>query len=105
MNDDRLTRALGGALLALRVTLGLFLLQWGVEKFVVPENTVGIWQHFYGLSLPLVLGYLSARSRSPSPSACSSACTGPPPTVRRWRCTQSACWQPGASFSTPGATR
>ncbi len=58
MNDDRLTRELGRALLALRVTLGLFLLQWGVEKFVVPENTVGIWQHFYGLSLPPVLGYL-----------------------------------------------
>ncbi len=58
MNDDRLTRALGGALLALRVTLGLFLLQWGVEKFVVPENTVGIWGHFYGLSVPATLGYL-----------------------------------------------
>jgi putative oxidoreductase len=56
--DDRLTRAVGGALLALRITLGLFLLQWGVEKFVVPENTVGIWQHFYGLSVPATLGYL-----------------------------------------------
>jgi len=58
MPDDRLATALRRALLALRVTLGLFLLQWGVEKFVVPENTVGIWGHFYGLALPAAVGYL-----------------------------------------------
>jgi putative oxidoreductase len=58
MPDDRLATALRRALLALRVTLGLFLLQWGVEKFVVPENTVGIWDHFYGIAVPAVLGYL-----------------------------------------------
>jgi len=58
MNDDRLTRALGRALLALRITLGLFLLQWGVEKFVVPESTAMIWQHFYGLGIPNGLRYL-----------------------------------------------
>jgi uncharacterized membrane protein YphA (DoxX/SURF4 family) len=58
MPDDRLATALGRALLALRVTLGLFLLQWGVEKFVVPENTVGIWGQFYGIAVPAVLGYL-----------------------------------------------
>jgi len=56
--DDRLARALGGAMLALRITLGIFLLQWGFEKFVVPQNTVGIWQHFYGMSIPAALGYL-----------------------------------------------
>ena len=56
--DDRLLRALRGGLLALRITLGIFLLQWGVEKFVVPENTVGIWQHFYGMSVSAALGYL-----------------------------------------------
>ena len=56
--DDRLHRALGNALLVLRITLGIFLLQWGVEKFVVPENTVGIWQHFYGMSVSATLGYL-----------------------------------------------
>lgn len=58
MPDDRLATALRRALLALRVTLGLFLLQWGVEKFVVPESTVGIWGHFYGLALPAAAGYL-----------------------------------------------
>jgi putative oxidoreductase len=57
-DDDRLTRALGRALLALRITLGLFLLQWGVEKFVVPASSAGIWQHFYGLTVPAALGYL-----------------------------------------------
>jgi putative oxidoreductase len=58
MNDDRLTRAVRRALLALRITLGLFLLQWGLEKFLVPESSAGIWEHFYGLSVPHTLGYL-----------------------------------------------
>ncbi len=58
MNDDALRPALARALLALRVTLGLFLLQWGVEKFVVPGNTVLIWEHFYGLGVSQTLGYV-----------------------------------------------
>jgi uncharacterized membrane protein YphA (DoxX/SURF4 family) len=58
MPDDALIPALRRALLALRITLGLFLLQWGVEKFVVPENTVGIWDHFYGVEVPAAIGYL-----------------------------------------------
>jgi len=40
------------ALLILRVTLGIFLLQWGIEKFMVPANTPMIWGHFYGISVP-----------------------------------------------------
>jgi hypothetical protein len=58
MTDDALAPTLSRALLVLRITLGLFLLQWGVEKFVVPANTVGIWQYFYGLTVPQALGYL-----------------------------------------------
>jgi putative oxidoreductase len=58
MSDEALARALPRAMLILRITLGLFLLQWGVEKFVVPQNTVAIWSHFYGLDVPQVLGYL-----------------------------------------------
>jgi uncharacterized membrane protein YphA (DoxX/SURF4 family) len=50
--------ALRRALLALRITLGIFLLQWGVEKFVLPGNTTAIWGYFYGVSLPAVAGYL-----------------------------------------------
>jgi uncharacterized membrane protein YphA (DoxX/SURF4 family) len=45
-------------LLVLRITLGLFLLQWGVEKFVVPQNTVAIWRYFYGLNVSHTLGYV-----------------------------------------------
>lgn len=58
MNDDALWRALSRALLALRITLGLFLLQWGVEKFVAPETTGSIFTHFYGVQVPPVAGYL-----------------------------------------------
>ncbi len=47
-------------LLLLRLSLGAFFLQWGVEKFVVPGTTTAIFRNFYGLSvdgvLPAVLG-------------------------------------------------
>jgi uncharacterized membrane protein YphA (DoxX/SURF4 family) len=56
MTDAALARALPRALLALRLTLALFFLQWGVEKFVVPENTPAIWGHFYGVSIPAGAG-------------------------------------------------
>jgi pimeloyl-ACP methyl ester carboxylesterase/uncharacterized membrane protein YphA (DoxX/SURF4 family) len=58
VTDTALTRALRHALLALRFTLGLFLLQWGVEKFVAPQSALAIWGHFYGVTLPQLLGYL-----------------------------------------------
>jgi uncharacterized membrane protein YphA (DoxX/SURF4 family) len=48
------------ALLVLRLTLGIFLLQWGVEKFVVPGTTLAIFRNFYGFDpgafVPPVLG-------------------------------------------------
>jgi uncharacterized membrane protein YphA (DoxX/SURF4 family) len=46
------------ALLALRITLGVFLLQWGLEKFVVPQNTPAIWNYFYGLNMPQAAAYV-----------------------------------------------
>jgi uncharacterized membrane protein YphA (DoxX/SURF4 family) len=46
------------ALLALRVTLGLFWLQWGLEKLVVPKNTPEIWGYFYGFALAPAVGYV-----------------------------------------------
>lgn len=58
MKDEQLTRAASAALLALRITLGMFLLQWGIEKFVVPRNTVAIWSYFYGVNVPQTLGYV-----------------------------------------------
>lgn len=57
MKDETLSQTLPRALLVLRITLALFLLQWGVEKFVVPQNTVAIWGYFYGLDVPQTLGY------------------------------------------------
>ena len=51
MNDKSPAHSLSGALLMLRLTLGIFLLQWGIEKFVVPQNTVAIWACFYGLNV------------------------------------------------------
>ena len=53
---------LAAGLLILRLTLGLFLLQWALEKFIVPTATVRIAQGFYGVTLPpgipMVLGGL-----------------------------------------------
>ena len=57
MTDEALSKALFRAQLALRVTLGLFLLQWGIEKFVVPQSNVFIWEHFYGVNVSQALGY------------------------------------------------
>jgi uncharacterized membrane protein YphA (DoxX/SURF4 family) len=58
MTDDTLKLALSRALLVLRITLGLFLLQWGIEKFVVPGNTPAIWGYFYGIWLPQASAYV-----------------------------------------------
>jgi uncharacterized membrane protein YphA (DoxX/SURF4 family) len=57
MGDAALSKALIRALLALRITLGLFLLQWGIEKFIVPQSSMFIWEHFYGVAAPPMLGY------------------------------------------------
>ena len=38
------------ALLVLRVSLGIFLLQWSFEKIVVPESAIRVGQHFYGVA-------------------------------------------------------
>lgn len=39
------------ALAVVRVSLGVFLLLWGIEKFVIPDVTVRIWSGFYGVGL------------------------------------------------------
>lgn len=53
------------ALALLRVSLALFLLLWGLEKFAIPDTTAGIWRTFYGLQIgaaivPLIGGLESA---------------------------------------------
>jgi putative oxidoreductase len=59
MTDEALATTLPRALLILRITLGIFLLQWGVEKFVVPASAEGIWQYFYGMTLPRIAAYIA----------------------------------------------
>ena len=44
-------RRIALALLILRLSLGLFLLLWGLEKLIIPERTVGIYDHFYGFPM------------------------------------------------------
>jgi hypothetical protein len=46
-----------GALLILRFFLGIFLLQWSIEKLLLPSATIRIAQSFYGLSLPVAGSY------------------------------------------------
>jgi len=57
IGDAELGRALARALLALRISLGVFLLQWGVEKFAIPQSNVAIWSHFYGIAIGPAVGY------------------------------------------------
>lgn len=49
-------------LLVLRLALGLFVLQWTVEKFINPVGMTRIFDHFYGIDLavnmPMVIGGL-----------------------------------------------
>ena len=50
------------ALFVLRLALGLFLLQWAVEKFVRPEGASKIFGYYYGIdlsaSMPMIIGGL-----------------------------------------------
>ena len=39
------------ALLILRLSLGVFLLLWGLEKIIIPDRTVGIYDKFYGIPI------------------------------------------------------
>ena len=50
--DSVMSDRLAVALLILRLTLGIFLLQWGVEKLVHPEMSSAIFDRFYGVQAP-----------------------------------------------------
>jgi len=45
------------ALLILRFSLGIFLLQWSIEKLILPSATIRIAQGFYSVSLPVAGSY------------------------------------------------
>lgn len=55
--DSRLRSRFGVALAILRVTLGVFLLVWGLEKFIVTERSVAIYGYFYGVSASTAVTY------------------------------------------------
>lgn len=50
-------RRFGAALAILRVALGAFLLVWGLEKFVVTQRSVAIYDYFYGISASNLIAY------------------------------------------------
>ncbi|MFN3232095.1 MAG: hypothetical protein ACE363_08030 [Alphaproteobacteria bacterium] len=47
MRSSSLETKIAVPLLILRVTLGLFLLLWAVDKFIAPEHATAIFGHFY----------------------------------------------------------
>lgn len=50
-------RRIPAALLILRFFLGTFLLQWSVEKLILPDAAVRIARNFYGVSLSVEGSY------------------------------------------------
>ena len=50
-------RRIAAALLILRFFLGIFLLQWSIEKLILPSATIRIAQGFYGVALPEAAAY------------------------------------------------
>lgn len=50
---DAMNRRVEWPLLILRVTLGIFLLQWGGEKILMPQAGQTIYGHFYFLDFPI----------------------------------------------------
>ena len=48
---NRFRGRLSAALLILRLSLGLFLLLWALEKFILPETTQQIWASFYQIPI------------------------------------------------------
>lgn len=47
----RFKSRLATALLILRLSLGLFLLLWALEKFILPQTTQQIWSGFYKIPI------------------------------------------------------
>src|SRR5215467_1118004 len=46
------------ALLVLRVFLAIFLLQWSIEKLILPSAAASIARNFYGVTLPASASYV-----------------------------------------------
>ena len=50
-------RRIAAALLILRFFLGIFLLQWSIEKLILPDAAARIARGFYGVTLPVEGSY------------------------------------------------
>jgi len=48
---NRFQNRLSTALLILRLSLGIFLLLWALEKFILPQMTEQIWSNFYQIPI------------------------------------------------------
>ena len=59
ISEPRSTEGVSLALLILRITLGIFLVIWAVDKFVNVEPTGHIWQKFYHLQIGASASYVA----------------------------------------------
>ena len=55
--SSEIDRRIPAALLILRFFLGIFLLQWSIEKLMLPDAAARIASGFYGLTLPAPASY------------------------------------------------
>jgi putative oxidoreductase len=55
--SPQIDKRIPAALLILRLFLGIFLLQWSVEKLMLPDAATRIASSFYGLTLPASASY------------------------------------------------
>ncbi len=56
--SPQIDRRIPAALLILRFFLGIFLLQWSIEKLILPDAAARIASSFYGVMLPASASYL-----------------------------------------------
>ena len=48
---------IGASLVILRVALGVFLLVWGLEKFILTPRSIEIYDYFYGITASAAFAY------------------------------------------------
>jgi hypothetical protein len=55
--SPEIDKRIPAALLILRFFLAVFLLQWSIEKLILPNAAAGIARNFYGVTLPVQASY------------------------------------------------
>jgi putative oxidoreductase len=56
--SPEIDRRIPAALLILRFFLAIFLLQWSIEKLILPDAAARIARGFYGVTLPAQASYV-----------------------------------------------